>query len=193
MRALDHLARFIRATDTDDERHEIRGYVQANSRELAEEFSISEDALRSGIDRETDDARLARRLLAEVDRTRREGRTAKTAERMRKAQEAADAVGALARCREDCWEIDLRALLASGLTDRAHVLVFMVDGFTVATRMRPLFAFRTLKRRDAWAFVDAKGFHIRWGVAGGLNLPPCVEPNASKIYVNLAPAAACAA
>jgi hypothetical protein len=193
MRALDQLARFIRAKDTDDERHEIRGYVQENSRQLAEEFSISEDALRSGIEREADDARLARRLLAEVDRTRREGRTAKTAERMRKAQEAADAVGATARCREDCWEIDLGTLLACAVTDRSHVLVFTADGFTVGTRMRPLFQFRQLRRRDAWAFVDAKGFHIRWGLAGGLNLPPCVEPNASKIYVNLAPAAACAA
>jgi hypothetical protein len=172
----------------------VREYVNEHATDIAEAFGISADMLRAGIAVVDDDARMARRLLAEVDRARKEGREGKARERVRAAQEAADAVGTAVRWREDCAEIDLGALLATALTSPGDVLVFASETFTVGVRMAALLRLRQLRRRDMWAFVDRNGLHIRWGLAGGLNLPPCVEPTASRVVVNLAArAAACVA
>ena len=194
MQPIDALRRFILAKEDENAPEEVRAYANENATDIAGALGVSADTLRAGIAGVEDDAQLARRLLAEIDRARNEGREAKTRDRAARAQEAADAVGASTHWRDESAEIDLSALLASALTSRDDLLVFASDAFTVAVRMRPLFRFRQLRRRDAWAFVDAHGLHIRWGLAGSLNFPPCVEPNASKVVVNLAPrSAACEA
>jgi len=185
MRALQDLARFIRVKRDEGAPQEVREYVHEHAADIAEALGFTADALRAGTAGVDDDARLARRLLAEVDRARKEGRDAKASQRTRKAQETADAVGSAARWREDCAEIDLPRILASGLTRREDVLVFACGGFTVAVGMAPMFALRGLKRRDLSAFVDAAGLHVRWKT-GGLNLRSRPEPRATSVVVNLA-------
>lgn len=192
MRPLDMLRRFILAKQDEGAPEEVREYVNEHAGDIAEAFGISGDMLRAGIAGVDDDARMARRLLVEIDRARKEGREAKVRERIRKAQEAADAVGGSAKWREDCAELDLALLLSDALTSREDVFVFSCEAFTIAARMAPLFRFRQLRRRDAWAFVDAHGLHLRWPT-GGLNFPPCTEPKAPKVVVNLVPASACVA
>lgn len=163
----------------------LREYVIENAADLADAFGVTEPAFVAGIARELDDARLARRLLAEAKRAGRENRGVRTAQRIRSAQGAADALGRLAEWEGDRATVEILSLLASALTTRSDVLVFEAGTFRISIPMARLFELRRLGRSDLWAFVDPTGLHIRWP-SGGLNfLSVKPEPKASTVTVHL--------
>jgi hypothetical protein len=183
MKALQNLVRI--AKDTETELGEVRDYATMNSAELADAFGVSEAAFTCGIASEPDDAKLARRLFAEAKRAGRETRAARTAQRTRSAQEAADALGGTAQWEDAHAKVDVRSLLGSALTTRGDALVFESATFTVAIPMQRLFELARLRRSDLSGYVDAHGLHIRWA-SGGLNfISVKLDPKASTITVNL--------
>jgi hypothetical protein len=184
MRTLQNLARFIRAKDTDEERHEIREYVTTYAADLAEAFGMPEDTFTAGIVTETDDARLARRLLFGVKTAQKERRDHRAAARIATAQASADVLGSVAVWEGDRASIDVMSVLASCLTCRSGVLIFTCDAFTVSIPMSCLFDLVRLDRFDLTGYVDAKGLHVRWG-SGGLNFCSRLDANAERILVHL--------
>lgn len=184
MRALQNLARFIRAKDTADERQEIREYATVQAAELADAFGLTVSAFYAGIEGEADDARLAQRLLSEVKRATAERRDAKISDRVRAAQGSADVLGSIARWDGDRAVLDVVSLLASALTRRDDVLTFSCESFAVSIPMGPLFDVLRLERFDLTGFVDAHGLHLRWGT-GGLNFRSRLQPTATSIIVHL--------
>lgn len=129
-----------------------------------------EDVFRAGVERVDDDARLATRLLAEVKTAEKANRAARTAERIRAAQESAATLGSFASWVGDAARVDVVSLPASVLTSRAVSLVFVGAAYTVAVSMERLFDLARLDRVDLSARVDAKGLHVRWRT-GGIELP----------------------
>lgn len=161
---LRDLARFIAAKDTDDERAEIRAYALEHAAELAPAFGVTEEAYRAGISRETDDAKLARRLVVEVKSANVSRRDLRAVERTRLAQSAADALALTAKWDGLVVSFDLAAMWGA-LTSPGDVLVFdAADVFpSVVVPMRLLAAVARLRRRPGmWGFVDATGLHLRY-------------------------------
>lgn len=183
-KALRDLKRFILAKNTDDERHEIRSYVAENGDELP--------ALADAVNTIEDDAKLVGHLLAEIASVGRMLRERRVDERARAAQAAADVLASAVRWRDDTALVDIGSLLMSTLTNRADLLVFTCEAFTVAVFMAPLLDLARLKKAGMTAFVDARGLHVRWRT-GGLNLRPQTERRASRIVITLPERSAAAA
>ena len=146
MKALDHLARFIKAT-SDEEHHEVGVYAVENAADLAKAFGVTQATFTSGIAKVEDDAELAGRLLDEIKRLKRTRRDLRAADRARAAQESADLIGSVATWEGDRVHLDLVSLLASSLTRTHEALVFVSDAFKVAIPMKLLHA---LARLSAW-------------------------------------------
>jgi hypothetical protein len=183
---LKHLQSFIRAKNTDDERGEIRDYVTETASVLADAFGVHVSAFKAAIAGIRDDGKLATRLLAEVDRTRRVERDRKKGRRHEAAQASADVLGAASFWVGDAAVVDVVSLVASALTNPRDLLVFDAEAFEapVAISMAPLVRLAKLDRADFSAMVDARGLHVRWST-GGLNLVPVVDPDAERIVVRL--------
>jgi len=170
MKPLNGLQSFIQSN-----RHEpaaIRLYVEENGPELAEDFGVALDSMLSTVAGLSDDS-LAGKLLAEIQRVKRLGTASRLAEKLRDAQTAADTVGQSAVWNNGSADIDLGALLEAA-TSSAEVFEFEGDGVWIQVPMAQLLEFRSVTskawRKDAWAFVDSRGLHLRWGKAGGLNI-----------------------
>ncbi len=180
MKILRDLRRFVLAKDNDDERHEIRSYVVEHIDSIATAFGVTIEAIGLGLDKEEDDAALARRLLAEVKRLQASGRELRVERRAQASQSSAEVLASVALWNGDAAHFDLISVLASVLTRPQDLLVFTSDAFTVAIFMAPLMNLSRLDRTDLTAFVDAKGLHIRWE-RGGLNLRPQTDPSADRV------------
>ncbi len=186
--ALKHLQNFIRAKDNDDERSEIRAYAIEQAETLAEAFGVSVRSFMSGVAFMGNDAKLAKRLLAEIKRMAGDERTAKRLARTSTAQASADVLGSAARWESGVAHVDVVSLVASALTSPRDLLVFEAAAFDapVAIPMAPLFDLARLERADFSAFVDRFGLHIRWST-GGLNFLSVVDDRAERVTVNLPP------
>jgi len=175
MKPLDALRRFTLAkldeyrSGLPDAPADLRAYIAENLSDLAEAFGVTPEKLTESVAATTDD-NLARCTLGSIDKARKAARESKGEARERQAQATADAVGAGAHWRGAEAELDLAQLLAC-CTGRDRVLVFACDAFTIAVPMARLLDWKSLRRSDAWAYVDARGVHLRWGAAGGLNFP----------------------
>lgn len=175
---------------------EIRAHVAENAAELADDFGLDVDGVLAKLEA-FDDAALARKTLASIKVARKRLSTARASDRLEAAQKAADAIGAAAAMRPDgSADVDLGALLEA-LSTRDDRFVFELGPFSSTVPMAPLFALRadTAKswRNGAWAFVDGRGLHVRWGRAGRLDLgfPTLAAPSdGDAIVVNVAASAA---
>jgi hypothetical protein len=184
-KALTDLKRFIRANNGDEERHEIRAYVRENARELGEVFGVSSSQILAGLETEADDGTLLARLVKEIAAVERGHRDQRVEDRTSTAQASADVLGNVAVWEEDRAIVDVVSLLASTITGREDMLIFVADTFAVGIPMAHLFDLRKLGRVDLTGWVDAKGLHVRWKT-GGLNFLPAMDPRAARITVPLA-------
>jgi hypothetical protein len=185
MRALHHLRRFINAKNNEEERAEIREYLIENAQDLAESFGVPQQLFVETVAKIEDDTELAIRVLDGIRRATSGDRRQRYEAQSKSAQQSAEILGAVSRWRPSGCEIDLQSVLASCLTRRQDLLVFVSDTFAVAVRMAPLFDLAKLQRPDLTGWVDAKGLHVRWAT-GGLNFLPASDPQASRIIVPLA-------
>jgi hypothetical protein len=193
-KALQDLKRFIASKNNEDERAEIRAYVNDNADDLARAFAVTREKFLAAVAKEEDDEKLANALLGSIKQAQCDGRAAKVEARNVSAQQSADVLGSAVRWEGNAASVDVVSLLASVLTRRGDVLVFASDAFTVAVYMDPLLALAKLERADLTGFVDAEGFHLRWSSGkGGINLrPKQVDREAVQVFVNL-PAGSCVA
>lgn len=191
-KALQGLKRFVAAKNNEDERAEIRAYVNDNADDLANAFAVTREKFLSAVAKVEDDEKLASLLLGSIKQAFSDGRGAKVEARNASAQQSADVLGSAVQWEGNAASVDVVSLLASVLTRRGDVLVFACDAFSVAVYMDPLIALAKLGRTDLTAFVDANGFHVRWsGGKGGVNLrPKQVDREDFKVFVNM-PARTC--
>lgn len=187
-KALQHLKRFIAAKNNEDERAEIRAYVNENVDDLASAFAVTREKFLSAVAKVEDDEKLASLLLGSIKEAQCDGRASKVEARNLSAQQSADVLGSAVQWGGNAASVDVVSLLASVLTRRGDMLVFACASFTVAVYMDPLIALAKLERTDLTAFVDANGFHVRWnGGKGGVNLRPKeLDRDAFQVFVNLA-------
>ena len=184
MKALQNLALFIRAKDTDDERHEIREYVATHVEELAHAFDLPVAVFQTTVEAIEEDARLAEQLRHDIKAAQVDHRYQKATARITAAQTSADVLGSVVVWENDRAVLDIVSLLASALTSRSDALIFSSEAFTVAIPMSPLFDVRRLDRFDLTGYVDARGLHIRWRT-GGLNFCPHLDRSAPQVIVHL--------
>jgi hypothetical protein len=187
VKPIDALKRFILAKSdeaTPEALAEIRAYAEENAEELAPAFGLEAAKYQASIEREGDDAKLRTGLLAAIKSAKKKGSEARANALGVAAQKAADAVGAAAAWNGESADIDLGALLGA-LSGRGDVVSFVGDGWAATVPQEPLFRLKALRLDDAWAFVDAKGLHVRWGSKGCLNLVAAKSAPGWPVVVNL--------
>lgn len=169
MKALHELRRFILAKDTDEERHEIRGYVVDEIDDIAVALDTPPDAIRRGLAKVEDDTELARRLLGTI-KTSLQGTSISRRHSMHDALQAR--IGAIASTVQWCGDqahVDITALLKLYAPSKQTLLTFICEQFEVHVRWEHLAKLARLKKSGLAAFVDSTGLHVRWST-GGLNL-----------------------
>lgn len=185
MKALCNLRRFINAKNNEEERAEIREYLVENADDLSEAFGVSRTTFIQTVTKIEDDTELAIRVLDGIRRATSGDRKQRYTSRVTSAQQSAEILGTVSRWHHDGCEVDMPSLLASCLTRRQDLLVFVSDLFAISVRMAPLFDLAKLQRSDLTGWVDAKGLHIQWAT-GGLNFSPATDPQAARVIVPLA-------
>ena len=165
---------------------EIRAYIEEHVVELADDLGVTPETITSELETVTDDAVLATKMLVAVKKAEASQRDLKRDGRAKSAQAAAEKLASRATWDWDRVQLDLPALLASALTKRADLLVFICEDFTVSVPQAILFDLAKVKLRGLSGFVDAEGLHIRWKT-GGLNLRPHVDPHADHIVLGVSP------
>lgn len=112
-KALTDLKRFIRANNSDEERHEIRAYVRENANGLGEVFGVSSSQILAGLETEADDGTLFARLVKEIAAVERGHRDQRVEDRTSTAQASADVLGGFAVWDGERVIVDVVSLLAS--------------------------------------------------------------------------------
>ncbi len=189
MKNLTEFRRFIRIQTADGNYSEIRSYVAENSEAIAQLLHVGVETLMTAVDKVSDDASLAKKLLGTIAETRGRERDSHAETRTRAAQAASDVIASAARWDGNRAHVDMRALLASAATSRNALLVFACDAFTVGVYVGPLVDLAKIRRvrNDLSGWVDAEGLHVRWGRGGGLNLRPRQDRNATTVVLRLSP------
>jgi hypothetical protein len=191
MNALVALRKFILVNREPETVAEIRSYVEEHVVDLAHDLGVTTETITQTLASVEDDSVLAARMLAAVKKAEASQRDLKKEGRARAAQAAAETLASRAIFDGERVQLDLPALLASVLTKRTDLIVFICDDFTVSVPQAILFDLARVKLRDLTGFVDAKGLHVRWRT-GGLNLRPTTDPQAGRIVLSLSRAAVAA-
>lgn len=183
MNGLGTLRRLILSAIDSGDYSDVRPYARENAFEIAESMGGTEFGLRATLARDADDETCARTLLTAIDQARACARSVKSEQRNRRAQDAANTIGAGATYDFGKHAIDFDALLEC-LTTPSEFLTFTCgDTYTFDVPMSRLLPLRTLRyvsESVSRAWVDIDGLHIRWsaertgfrnsGWGGGLNL-----------------------
>lgn len=188
MKALRGLKKFILVKCADGNEPEIREYVMSNLDSIAHAFHVPADTIMNALESVQDDRALAERFLETIMKSEMVLRKARRERRAKGAQESADILAASVKWTGDKAIIDMPSILASTLTRRQDMLVFMGEDFTVSIPMALLLDLSRIARvrADLTGYVDRHGLHLRWR-SGGLDLRPQENPKAEKIIVHLPP------
>lgn len=184
MKALRELRRFILIKSTEGNQAEIRHYIVENIEALARSFHVPTRVIIDAVQGVKDDGALATKFLETIVRAEAILRQNRKDRREEAAHSSAAAIGSVAQWDGEKATVDILSLLASALTRRNDLMVFVCDGFEIGVNQAILFDLARLKRRDLTAFVDPKGLHVKWS-SGGLNLYPQSNSKAERVVVPL--------
>jgi hypothetical protein len=171
MRMLRDLRRHILVACAEGEHGEIRTYVGEHLPELARALRVEPEKLAQTIEELRDDGALATRLLDMATRAEALHRAYRRTLRLLDAQAAADRLGTTVQWRGDAAHLDVVSLLATSLTRRQDVLMFISEDFVTSVPMASLLDLSHIARvrADLTGFVTREALHLRWR-SGALNL-----------------------
>jgi len=171
-RTLDNLLTFVRSHDTEDSMPAIRLVLVAMAPTLARELGVTLATLRQWIESETDDQTMVSRLYPIIRKGQKIDRARQRDSALSDTGKAVSEVASRATWNHGRLELDAPALLRGKLPPAGGYLVVSSPLWEVwidAGRLRKFARLPQAKRARAW--VDGKGFHLRWGT-GGLDLIP---------------------
>ncbi len=166
-----------------------------NATELAEAFGFNPASIETGLAKEPDDAKLAKRLLTEIKNALASRRHEAKAGRASAAQEAADRLGATSQWqqgygqRENATALDASLLLGACLSGRGDAIVFAdaAGDYELTIPMSVLCDFAKLGKRDVTASVSRECLTLRWGNVGRLRiLSRWHNENVPRVHVTVA-------
>ena len=116
----------------------MRSFVTDNLDPLAQAFEVPAETIMGALESVPDDTALAERMLETILTAEKRLKLGKKEGRASSAQASANVLASTAIWEGDKAHLDMLSLLASVLTRRQDMLVFITEEFTVSVYMAPL-------------------------------------------------------